>query len=121
MLEAFYQNPMLYVGLVFALIGTFGALYFGAGFLAGLPHVFTLDSSDDHREHHRFRITWGFSIMLYTFLLWELVRIVASWFGYPPANTHAFGTALSALAIVLLACGIVVLITNIITKKGGGH
>ena len=117
MLDALYQNPMQYIGLLFALVGAFGAVLFGAGLLAGLPGVFTMAANEDHQEHHELRITWGAMLMTAAFIVWELIRAVASWFGYPPADTHAFGLFLGTLAVALIACGIVVLITNIITKK----
>ena len=120
-LDAFYANPMAYVGFVFALFGAFGALVFGAGFLAGLPGSFSLMSHKEHYEHHQVRAVWGAGLMTATFIAWELVRIVASWFGYPAPNLHAFGVALSALGIVLLICWIMVLLTDTITKKHGGH
>ncbi|MES2202785.1 MAG: hypothetical protein V4474_00435 [Patescibacteria group bacterium] len=121
MLDAFYANPMAFIGIIFALVGAFGALLFGAGFLAGLPGVFTMMSNNDHQSHHTLRITWGAALMTATFIVWELVRIIASWFGYPSPNLHAFGVAISALLIVLLACWIVVLLTDTITKKGADH
>lgn len=120
-LDAFYLNPLHYIGLFFALTGTFGALLFGAGFLAGLPGVFSMMTNDDHQKHHEFRITWGATLMTVSFIVWELIRIVASWFGYPSPNTAAFATALAVLVVILLACGIVVYITDTITQKSGGH
>ena len=67
-------HPMLYLGYIFALVGAIGFLLFLWGFCAGLPKVFTIDWHDEHQEHHRVRVTWGFFIMVYTFIVWELLR-----------------------------------------------
>ncbi len=71
-----FASPMLYLGYVFAFVGAIGFVIFFIGFTAGLPKVFTMDSHDEHQEHHRVRATWGFFIMVYTFIVWEIVRWV---------------------------------------------
>ena len=44
------------------------------GGLSGLPGLFTLSAHDDHQEHHRVRVTWGVMLLLYLFILWELLK-----------------------------------------------
>lgn len=69
-----FANPMLYLGYVFAFAGAIGFLLFLWGFTAGLPKVLTIDWHDEHQEHQRVRATWGFFIMVYAFIAWELLR-----------------------------------------------
>jgi hypothetical protein len=74
--DVVFAHPMLYLGYAFAFAGAVGFLIFIWGFAAGLPKVFTIDWHEEHQEHQRVRVTWGFFIMLYAFIVWELVRWV---------------------------------------------
>ncbi len=69
-----FAHPMTYLGYAFALVAAIGFIIFLAGLGAGLPKVFTMDWHDEHQEHHRVRVTWGFFILLYVFIVWEIVR-----------------------------------------------
>jgi len=79
-LDAFYAHPMYFIGVVFAAIGAMGFGLFISGFFPGLPHFFTLSSHDEHQEHYRIRCVRGTMILVHIFILWEIVRLVASWF-----------------------------------------
>lgn len=72
--DVVFANPMLYLGYVFAFLGAIGFVIFFMGFAAGLPRVFTMDWHEEHQEHHRVRATWGFFIMVYVFIVWEILR-----------------------------------------------
>jgi hypothetical protein len=101
-LNSFFADPLQYIGLVFAFMASVGALLFGAGFFAGVPHLFTISGNEEHILHHRVRSTWGVMIMLYTFILWEIVRVVASWFGYPAPQESGFFVGFLIVLLILL-------------------
>ncbi len=72
--DTLFAHPMLYVGYAFAFVAAIAFLVFLRGFLSGLPKVFTMDWHEEHQEHHRVRVTWGFFMLLYLFIVWEIVR-----------------------------------------------
>ncbi len=72
--DVVFANPLFYLGYLFAFLAAIGFIIFFMGFAAGLPKVFTMDAHDEHQHHHRVRVTWGFFILLYLFIAWELVR-----------------------------------------------
>ena len=116
-LDSFYQNPLLYIGLAFSIAGAFGAGLFVAGFFAGLPHLFTISGDDEHLERHRRRITWGVLILIHTFILWEIVRLVASWFGGPYVDPSIVSRLLGAYVLTFIVLFIAFGITNVIVGK----
>lgn len=75
--DAIFADPMFYLGYLFAFAAAIAFLIFLRGFLSGLPKVFTMDWHEEHQEHHRVRVTWGFFLLLYLFVVWQLVRFVA--------------------------------------------
>lgn len=75
--DVVFSDPMLYLGYLFAFVAAIAFLIFLRGFLSGLPKVFTMDWHEEHQEHHRVRVTWGFFMLLYLFIVWEIVRFVA--------------------------------------------
>lgn len=80
--DKLFANPMLFLGYLFAFVAAIGFLIFLRGFLSGLPKVFTIDYHEEHQAHHRVRIMWGFFILLYLFIIWELLRwILGGLFG----------------------------------------
>lgn len=70
------QNPMLYVGYLFAAAGAAGILLFFAGFFGGVGHLFSYSESAPHMEHARTRALWGLYLCMVTFGLWELIRLL---------------------------------------------
>lgn len=79
-MDALYAHPMYFIGLVFTILGGMGVGLFFAGLFPGLPHLFTLSTHDGHQDHYRVRIVWGTLILIHVFILWEIVRLVGSWF-----------------------------------------
>lgn len=75
-LTTFFADPMYFVGLVFAFVAAMGFLIFLRGFLSGTPHLFTISGRDDHLKLYRTRQAWGFFILLFLFIVWELLRWV---------------------------------------------
>lgn len=71
---------MYFIGFVFALLGGMGAGFFFAGLFPGMPHLFTLSAHDGHQGHYRVRIVRGTMLLIHLFILWEIVRLVGSWF-----------------------------------------
>lgn len=71
--DTVFSNPLLYLGYLFAFAAAIGFLIFLRGFLSGFPKVFSMDWHEEHQEHYRTRTTWGFFILLYLFIAWEMV------------------------------------------------
>jgi hypothetical protein len=69
-----FAHPLLYLGYAFAFVAAIAFLVFLRGFMSGLPRIFTLDAHEEHQHHHRVRVTWGFFMLLYLFIVWELLR-----------------------------------------------
>lgn len=78
--DVVFAHPLLYVGYIFAFVAAIAFLLFLRGFFAGLPKVLTIDAHDEHQEHYRTRVTRGFFILLYLFIVWEIVRWIAGLF-----------------------------------------
>ena len=78
--DVVFSNPMLYIGYVFAFLAAIAFIIFFMGFVGGLSRVFTMDAHEGHQEHHRVRATWGFFLLVYLFIVWELVRWFAGLF-----------------------------------------
>ncbi len=74
------SDPLWYIGLLFSFLGALAFLTFLRGLLAGVPHFFTLSSHEEHIEHHRVRITWGFWAMVFLFILWQILRAIGNLF-----------------------------------------
>jgi hypothetical protein len=72
--DVVFAHPFTYLGYIFAFVAAIAFLIFLRGFLPGIPKVFTMDEHDEHQEHRRVRATWGFFILLYLFIAWEIVR-----------------------------------------------
>ncbi|HEV7449718.1 MAG TPA: hypothetical protein VGP13_04250 [Candidatus Paceibacterota bacterium] len=72
--DAVFAHPMLYVGYIFAFVAAIGVLTFLRGFLSGFSFVVTMDWHEEHQEHYRTYATQGFFILLYLYIVWELLR-----------------------------------------------
>ncbi len=72
--DVMFASPMLYLGYIFAFLAAIAFVKFFVGFAAGLPKVFTMDYHEEHQEHHRVRATQGFFMLVYLFIIWEIVR-----------------------------------------------
>lgn len=98
---------MYFIGFAFAAMACMGVGLFFAGLFPGLPHLFTLSTHDGHQDHYRVRIVWGTLILIHVFILWEIVRLVGSWFtGEVVDSGIAIGlvsTYLTVMAILTIA------------------
>lgn len=81
-----YQNPMFYIGLLFAFLAALAAMFFLGGFFAGIPHFFDLSSNEHHHEYYRHIVTWGALCLIYLFIYWELLRATIGFFTNGPAD-----------------------------------
>jgi hypothetical protein len=83
-MQGFYSSilsdPMYYIGLIFAFLAALSFLVFLRGGLSGLPGLFTQSAHDDHQHHHRVRVTWGVMMLLFLFMLWELLKWTIAFF-----------------------------------------
>jgi hypothetical protein len=74
--DVVFADPVTYVGYVFAFVAAIAFLTFLRGFLSGFPSLFTMNWNEEHQEHYRIYATWGVMMLLYIFILWEIVRWV---------------------------------------------
>lgn len=79
-LLSLFQNPMWYIGLVFAFVAAFGFLIFLRGFLNGIEHLFTIDTKAEYVKLARTRMVWGVLIMLTLLIWWEILKWFAAFF-----------------------------------------
>jgi hypothetical protein len=105
------QNPVLYIGYLFAALGAVGVLLFFSGFFGGIKHLFTYSESADHMEHARTRAMWGLYICMVALGLWETLRLIL---GEVPASTWI-------LIVILLSPLWAPYLKSLLTGKSGGH
>ena len=79
-------HPVHSIGFILSFAAAFGFLIFLRGFLSGAGHLITIDHHDEHLSHARARAIWGVVIMIDAFMLWVVVRVLASFFGGPAIN-----------------------------------
>lgn len=111
-LGSFIQDPLFYMGILFAALAMFGLLIFIRGFISGAGYVLTNTGHEDHQEHAQTRAIWGVFVITAAFMLWELLKGVLSVFGY--------GTASIPFAIGMGVC-VVVWIFFFKSAQGEGH
>lgn len=75
-----YGDPMYVIGLLFALAAAIAFLVFLRGFLAGLPHLFTISGNEEFLPDHRRRVVWGFFMLVALFVVWQIVRWIGGLF-----------------------------------------
>lgn len=108
---------MYFIGLLFAIVGAFGAGLFFAGFFPGLPHLFTLSAHDGHQDHYRVRIVWGMLILIHTFIAWEIVRLAGSWFTGEYVNPGIVLSLVSAYVIAMITLTILFAIAESVKNR----
>ncbi len=102
-LISLFQNPMWYLGAVFALLAAIALTYFLGGFLAGLPNLFRLSANEHHYHYSRKIVTWGTMCLVYLFILWELLRWTVGLFtSAAQPNPWAFIVALLLWLLLLV-------------------
>ena len=100
--STFFADPLYYIGYLFAFCTAIGFIIFLRGFLSGFGYALALNGHDEHMDKFRTRATWGVVLMAYTFGMWELLRLVVSWFGVGTLNSAAAFAA--ALGFIWLFC-----------------
>jgi hypothetical protein len=79
-MESFFLHPFFYISAAFALVAAMGFLIFLRGFIGGIGDVFTMTGHVTHVQEAQTRAVWGVFILTSVFVVWEVVRWVASWF-----------------------------------------
>ena len=103
-MNAFFADPMYYVGFCFAFVAAIAFLTFLRGFLTSSPHLVTISTHAGHLEHYHFRVVWGSMGLLGLLLAWETLRAILAWFG---VGTWPDTGALSALWVSYIILGVV--------------
>ena len=78
-IDSFFANPLWYIGFVLAFVAALSFLVFLRGFLSGLPNLFTLSAHEGHQRRHRVRITWGVILLIFLYIIWEILRWLVGW------------------------------------------
>ncbi len=99
-LANFFADPMYYIGAVFVAAAVFAFLIFFRGFLPGVTQLVTFSGNDEHLRLAYTRVIWGTYLLVIIFCIWEVVRLVASWFGY---GTSSPGLAWAVIGIATIA------------------
>ena len=73
-------DPVFYIGAFLSVAAAVAFLIFIAGFLPGAPHLINLSGNADHLAHYRARAMWGFMLLLFLFIVWEVIRFLAELF-----------------------------------------
>lgn len=107
-----FENPVLYIGYVLAIVGAIGVLLFIAGFSGGIKHLFTYSESASHMEHARTRALWGVYLCMVTLGIWETIRVLLG---------EASQATLILVIILLSPAWIPWLRTLFTGTSGGGH
>jgi len=79
-MDALLSDPLFFIGLALSIAAAAAFIVFASGFFPGLPHLFTLSGNAESLPGHRFRAMWGFTLLLFIFILWELIRWFAGLF-----------------------------------------
>ncbi len=78
-IQSFLYHPLFYIGSLVAFIAALGFLVFLRGFIGGIGNVFTLAGNVEHVGRANVRAVWGLSILTTTFVVWEILRLIAGW------------------------------------------
>lgn len=112
--------PFHYLELLFAFLAAISFLVFLRGWLGGIGNVFKMNGHEEHLEHAYTRQVWGVMLLAALFYVWEIVRTMASWFGFNDGNQSTLGYWFAGI-------GIAVWIFMFVKKNlfgagsGGGH
>ncbi len=77
-LQSLFTDPLYYLGIPFAVATAAGFGYWAAGFLSEAHHLFDMSGKEEYLEWGRRMCTQGIFIMLYVFIIWEVVRWIAA-------------------------------------------
>ena len=94
-------NPLFFIGAILAFIACIGFLIFLRGFLLGLTHLFYIDGHDMHTQEARVRSTWGAIMMINMFVVWVVVRAIATVVGHDTADLGKTTKILVVYAILV--------------------
>ena len=112
--QAFIDNPLLYLGGCLCVLAAYGFTTFLSGFLSGSGHIIMHDGHVEHQEHAQIHAVNGAFQITAAFLLWEILRFVATIFGYDTANM-----TVSIILVVFLVVWIIFFKSK--AAAGGGH
>jgi hypothetical protein len=107
------MNWFYLIGALLSFLAAWSFLIFLRGFLSGISYVFSDNGNADHMGHYSVRTVWGFLLLIPIFVIWEVLRGVATWFGYGNANTTT--------TWVMIVLGVIVAIFISKQSGGGGH
>jgi hypothetical protein len=113
-----YATPFHYLEMLFAFFAAIAFLLFLRGFLAGIGNIFKMNGHDEHLDHARVRQVWGVMLLAVLFIIWEMVRTVASWLGFNDGGQTYLGYW---FALIIAVVFIFRFIKKELFSGGGGH
>jgi hypothetical protein len=111
------SHPLYFLGFILSFAAGFAFLIFLRGFFSGVGHLFTIDHHDEHLLHSRLRAVWGVVLLLDIFMIWVVIRTIASFFGGPAINVSLTETIFG----LYIFWQIIAWFILPAAPKGGGH
>lgn len=94
-------TPFHYFEALFTFLAVLAFLVFLRGWLGGVGNIFKMNGHDEHLEHAYTRQVWGVLLLFALFYVWEIVRTMASWFGFHDGNQTTLGYWFAGIGIVV--------------------
>ncbi len=82
----FVTNWYFVLGVALSFIVAIGFLTFFRGFMLGLNQIFYIDGHEEHVDHARVHSTHGLVIMVQVFVIWVVIKMLASLVGVGHVN-----------------------------------
>jgi hypothetical protein len=112
-------TPFHYVEMLFAFIATLSFLVFFRGWLGSIGNIFKMSAHEEHLEHSQVREIWGVYLLIFLFMVWEIVRTVASWFGFQDGGQVTLGYWCAGIMVLIYA--FLFIKKSLFSGGGGGH
>lgn len=114
-----YATPFHYLEILFAFLAAFAFLIFLRGFLGSIGNIFKMNGHDEHVQHAQVRQFWGVILLAAVFVVWEIVRTVASWLGFNDGYNTPLGYWF--VGIIVAVWLILFIKKGLFSGGGGGH
>ncbi|MBY0473018.1 hypothetical protein K2Q00_01895 [Patescibacteria group bacterium] len=112
-------TPFHYVEALFAFLAALAFLLFLRGWLGSVGNIFKMDAHEEHLEHALTRQVHGVLMLFALFYVWEIVRTMASWFGFNDGTQTTLGYWFAGVGILLWV--FIFIKKQLFTGGGGGH
>ena len=106
--------------MLLAFLAALSFLVYFRGFLGSVGNIFRMNAHEEHLEHAQAREIWGVYLLIFIFIVWEILRTVAIWLGFQDGDP-SLGIWFAGIIAVLWIFNFVR--KNLFKKSsgGGGH